>query len=228
MGRLPTPKHELHSRTPGPRSMPAGQGSRGTKRSPRRPTNGSGTTSTAADRRIAAKLLPPPVIPPGDTLDHERAARKVEHSSGGIPEPEEGITDRRAAAYVNRQSPPRPHPVVGPYNQDDALLRACALVARELDPLRAGATDYQIFQALIQWPTQRVSGNPHGNPWAVCGGSDPRFWYDTGAMDDFPVRKRPTLEGDALVKAVRRVMHISRPKSSKADKQPARKAVTNA
>ena len=47
-------------------------------------------------------------------------------------------------------------------------------------------------------------------------------------MDDFPVRKRPTLEGDALVKAVRRVMHISRPKSSKADKQPARKAVTNA
>ena len=95
----------------------------------------------AADRRIASALIgppdhkedyveksaaKPPVIPPGDSTDDERKRRQVEYSSAGTPEPDEGITDRHAAAYVNRQSPPRPHPVVGPYNQDDALLRACA------------------------------------------------------------------------------------------------------
>ena len=185
----------------------------------------------AADRRIAAKLLPPPVIPPGDTLDHERAARKVEHSSGGIPEPEEGITDRRAAAHVNRQSPPRPHPVVGPYNQDDALLRACAWSPGSWN--RCGLAR-RMTRFSAPWSSgrrHRVSGNPHGNPWATIGGSVPRFYYDTDAMGFLGIREAAppaTLEGDALVKAVRRVMHISRPKSSKADKQPARKAVTNA
>ena len=97
----------------------------------------------AADRRIASALIgppdhkedyveksaaKPPVIPPGDSTDDERKRRQVEYSSAGTPEPDEGISDRQAAAYVNRQSPPRPQPTIGPYNQDDALLRACAQI----------------------------------------------------------------------------------------------------
>jgi len=146
----------------------------------------------AADRRIAAKP------PEQRTVDHQ--------------------SEQHAAAYVERQ------PTIGPYNQDDALFRACALIARELDPLRTGATDDQIFQALVQWPTQRVSGSKSGNAWATIGGSQPRFYYDTDAMDKWgcPGVKGATLEGDALVKAVRRLCHIPRPKATKADQQPVR------
>ncbi len=124
-------------------------------------------------------------------------------------------------------------PAIGPYNQDDALLRACALVAAELDPLRDGGTDDAIFRALIQWPSPRDSGAGRGNPWATIGGSAPRFYYDTDAfyytdaMDNLGTLKAvksATLEGAELVKAVRRVYHIRKPKATKADQQPVRTA----
>ena len=109
---------------------------------------------------------------------------------------------------------------VGPYNQDDALVRATALpeVRDELTRLVAeGGTDDEIHRALIQWPSIFRAGTDHGNPWQVNGGSRPGFRYDTDTLQSTEKYRKPTLEGDALIAAVRRVLHIRKPKPTAAD-----------
>ncbi len=113
---------------------------------------------------------------------------------------------------------------VGPLNQDDALDAALNLLPSfRIEAERRPMSDDEIFRELIKWPSQMKGYDGRGNPWAVTGGSRPAFWYDTAALDGFPDRKRPTLEGGDLVKAVRRVLHIRKPRPTKADQQPVRR-----
>jgi hypothetical protein len=171
----------------------------------------------------------------GQPVDHEQANRAaviadanadLQARGGGKPKDEEEEPKRS-------RNGKRDHTRPGPLNQDDALIHATAL-PEVRDPLSMlvgeGATDDQIFRELIKWPSVYVAGSATGNAWSVRGGSIPAFWYDTDALEQQDrARKlkpgvKPTLEGVDLVKAVRRLLHIRKPRPTKADHQPVRKA----
>jgi hypothetical protein len=120
-----------------------------------------------------------------------------------------------------KSTPQRP----GPMNQDAALLCALELpsVSAELGRLAAeGGTDDEIHRALIQWSGHYSAGSATSNPWACVGGSIPRFFYDT----DCELRNKPggnaTLRDGLLVAAVRRLLHIRKPRPTAADGKPVR------
>ena len=144
----------------GPMEPPAiSDGHQATKRPPRK------RKTESADRREA-------VISPNGPV------RQIEA-------PELPTANQRIAA---RLIGPR---VPGPMNQDAALDAALKLIPSAVLRLQAGtATDDEIHRELIQWPSQRKTyDHGCGNAWAVIGGSQPKFYYDTDALDKFGTLK---------------------------------------
>jgi hypothetical protein len=105
----------------------------------------------------------------------------------------------------------------GPMDIDQALGRALAMseVRDLLTELvaRGVATDQEILDVLKRWPTHRI-GYPDGRPgcsWGTTGHENPKFFAGHSARQgNWPMGK-PELEGDALIKAVRKYLAIKTP-----------------
>jgi hypothetical protein len=175
--------------------------------------------------RLAAEGWKVPVQIKGQPLPHGPHC-----GCGTEPEPippkAVSTTPRRSEPILsaaNQRPTAKPGPI-GPMNQDHALRAACELLPQlVIESQRRPMADDEIEKALKGWKAERKSyDHGQGNPWAVDGAGlrGPRYWYDTAAMDDFPVRQHgwpATLEGAELIAAVRRVLHIRRPRPSRAD-----------
>jgi len=102
----------------------------------------------------------------------------------------------------------------GPFTEDAALWRALGLqdVRDALEGLkRVGATDQDLFRALVQWPTHREQpgdNDPAGIAWGIVGGSQPAFFAGHFAKHGWPNPKQATLTDTALVKHVRKLLAI--------------------
>lgn len=102
----------------------------------------------------------------------------------------------------------------GPMDEKQALRRALEMdeVRDRLASVKAGgATDTQILSILLGWPTFRASYPPPGVPW---GTSSIGFFCGHAAGEGNWPHRNPSLEGAALVKAVRRELKIPQPKGA--------------
>jgi hypothetical protein len=140
----------------------------------------------------------------------ETALREVEHEllTGISSVPLIAAARVRDGAASNGVPPPSADPV--PMDEHQALRRALNTLPQGHGAFSGAMTDLEILAALEDWPTQRYAPpNGPGQPWAVVGGKEPRFWWGHDAREGlWPMRGG--IGGAELAALVRKEMKIGK------------------